>query len=99
MNAAGTAEMAPYYRVITAASELPLDQALLETMDKANKLELEKLDARLAEAEQTEGESDIADALQARANYFTKIGERVRVSASQMLSSSFTHTRAPGESN
>ncbi|KAI0958093.1 hypothetical protein AcW1_006270 [Taiwanofungus camphoratus] len=78
-------QMAPYYRVITAASELPLDQALLETMDKANKLELEKLDARLAEAEQTEGESDIADALQARANYFTKIGEREKAIEAQKV--------------
>lgn len=69
--------MAPYYRIVTSIGALPLDQALLDSMEKANKEELEKLDARLAEAETTEGESDIADALRARANFLTRTGEKV----------------------
>ena len=69
--------MAPYYRSVTAASALPLDQSLLDSMEAANKAELEKLHQRLEEAEKTEGESDIADALQAQANYLTRIGEKV----------------------
>ena len=48
------------------------------SLEKANKEELEKLDERLSEAQQTEGESDIADALRARANHFTTIGDKVR---------------------
>lgn len=71
--------MAPYYRSVTAASALPLDQALLDSMEATNKAELEKLHQRLEEAEKTEGESDIADALQAQANHFTRIGDKVRV--------------------
>ena len=70
--------MAPYYRILTLSGALPLDQALLETMEKANKEDLERLDERLAEAEKTEGESEISDALKARANYFTRIGDKVR---------------------
>lgn len=69
--------MAPYYRIVTATNALPLEQSLLDSMEKANKEELEKLDARLAEAKTTEGESDIADALQARANFLTRVGEKV----------------------
>jgi 26S proteasome regulatory subunit N7 len=46
-------------------------------METANKAELEKLDERMKEAEKTEGESEISDALKARANYLTKIGDKV----------------------
>lgn len=56
---------------------LPQDQALLDKMDKANEEELKKLDERLEEAEKTEGETEIADALKARATYLTRIGDKV----------------------
>jgi len=39
-----------------------------------------KLDDRLAEVEKTEGESEISDALKARANYLTRIGDKVPIS-------------------
>ncbi|RDB28088.1 26S proteasome non-ATPase regulatory subunit 6 [Hypsizygus marmoreus] len=79
-------QMAPYYKVITATSDvLELDTALLETMEKANEEELRKLDERLAEAEKTEGESEISDALKARANYLTRIGEKERAVEAQQL--------------
>jgi 26S proteasome regulatory subunit N7 len=74
-------EMGPYYRVITSTSSLlPLDQSLLDSMEKDNAEELKKLDDRLAEAEKIEGESEISDALKARANYLTRIGDKVPVS-------------------
>jgi 26S proteasome regulatory subunit N7 len=69
--------MAPYYRSITASSSvLPSDKSLLESLEKANEDELKTLDERLAEAEKTEGESEISDALKARANYLTRIGDK-----------------------
>ena len=70
-------EMAPYYRIVTSTSALPLDQSLLERMEKENKDELDKIEERLEEAKKTEGETDIADALRARANYLTRIGDKV----------------------
>ena len=71
-------EMAPYYKMITAASSgLSLDQSLLEEMEKANQEEMQRLDERLEEAEKTEGESEISDALRAKANYLTRIGDKV----------------------
>lgn len=70
-------EMGPYYKSITSASSvIPLDKTLLAEMEKANEVELKKLDERLAEAEKTEGESEISDALKARANYLTRIGDK-----------------------
>ena len=56
---------------------LPEDTALLERMEKSNAEELKKLDERLEEAEKTEGETEIADALKARATYLTRIGDKV----------------------
>lgn len=70
--------MAPYYRLVTSNNTVLLDQKVLDALEQANKDELEKLDERLAEAEKQEGESDIADALRARANHFTRIGDKVR---------------------
>ncbi|TFK47736.1 PCI-domain-containing protein [Heliocybe sulcata] len=78
-------QMSPYYRIVTSTSALPLDQALLDTMEKANKEELEKLDERLAEAEKTEGETEISDVLRARANYFTRVGDKDRAVEAQKL--------------
>ncbi|KAH9484646.1 26S proteasome non-ATPase regulatory subunit 6 [Psilocybe cubensis] len=80
-------QMGPYYRTLTSSpsSPLPLDAALLESMEAENKAELEKLDERLAEAEKTEGESEISDALKARANYLTRIGDKEKSLAAQRL--------------
>jgi len=78
-------QMAPYYRIVTSAAALPPDETLLAAMEKGNKEELDKLDQRLADAEKTEGESEISDALKARANYLTRIGDRERSVEAQLL--------------
>ncbi|KAI0064502.1 PCI-domain-containing protein [Artomyces pyxidatus] len=78
-------QMAPYYRLVAAASALPLDQSLLEKMEKQNQEEFEKLDKKLKDAEETEGESDIADALRAKAYYLTRIGEKDKAVDAQKL--------------
>ena len=70
--------MAPYYKSLAASgSSIPVVKTLLEKLEKANEDELKRLDERLAEAEKTEGESEISDALKARANYLTRIGDKV----------------------
>ena len=69
--------MAPYYRLVTSSGALISDPTLFDEMEKANNEELKKLDDRLAEAEKTEGESEISDALKARANHLTRTGDKV----------------------
>ena len=69
--------MAPYYRIVSSTDALSLDKTLLEELEKANVEELTKLDERVEDAKKQEGESDIADALRAKANYYTKIGDKV----------------------
>ncbi|KAH7906003.1 26S proteasome subunit RPN7-domain-containing protein [Hygrophoropsis aurantiaca] len=78
-------QMAPYYRLVTSAGALPLDAALLGSMEQANAEELQKIDDRLAEAEKTEGESEISDALKAKANHLTRIGDKDLAVAAQKL--------------
>ncbi|KAG8790320.1 hypothetical protein FRC12_012189 [Ceratobasidium sp. 428] len=75
--------MAPYARLFSI--EGLIDQAALTAMEARNKEELEKLDARLKEAEETEGETEISDALRARASYLTRIGEKDRAVEAQKL--------------
>ncbi|KAF7799353.1 hypothetical protein EIP86_010585 [Pleurotus ostreatoroseus] len=78
-------QMAPYYRIVTSSDALPLNNALLESLEKSNKEELEKLEERLEEAKKQEGESDIADVLRAKANYLTRIGDKDKAIEAQKV--------------
>ncbi|KAJ7756776.1 26S proteasome subunit RPN7-domain-containing protein [Mycena maculata] len=63
---------------------IPFDATILEELEKKNSAALEKLNERLKHAQETEGESEISDALRGRANYLTKIGDK-GASAAQLL--------------
>jgi 26S proteasome regulatory subunit N7 len=80
-------EMAPYYQLITSSSKplLPLDSSLLASMQEANAATLKSLDETLESAKKTEGESEISDALKARANFLTRIGEKDKAVEAQKL--------------
>ncbi|TFY83055.1 hypothetical protein EWM64_g957 [Hericium alpestre] len=78
-------KMAPYYRLVASAGVLPLDEALAARMEEENEEELNKIENRLNDAEETEGESEISDALRAKANYLTRIGEKDKAVDAQKL--------------
>ncbi|KAI6018414.1 26S proteasome subunit RPN7-domain-containing protein [Pisolithus marmoratus] len=66
--------MAPYYRVLTSSSEIGVDPELLESMEKENEDNSGSwTNAWLKPRRQ--GESEISDALKARANHLTRIGD------------------------
>jgi len=76
-------EMAPYLRLILSqtpsilsTSSQSIAHTLLEKLEAKNKLALEKMAVKLEEAEKTEGETEISDALREKANYLTKIGDK-----------------------
>lgn len=69
--------MAPFYQLIADESKIPLDKALLAKYQKINKNELQELDEKLQDAEKNLGETEISDALLAKADYFSKIGDKV----------------------
>ncbi|KAI9019065.1 26S proteasome subunit RPN7-domain-containing protein [Hyaloraphidium curvatum] len=71
-------DMGPYYRKLTA--EYPAlvlaDAALQADLDRKNEEELKKLEDRIEDATQNLGETDISDALTAKALYLSQIGDK-----------------------
>ncbi|KAF9164973.1 26S proteasome non-ATPase regulatory subunit 6 [Actinomortierella ambigua] len=68
--------MAPFYQLICEEQGWPVDKALLSQLEKENEETLKKLDDRLKDAEENLGETEISDALLAKAEHFAKIGEK-----------------------
>jgi len=90
-------EMAPYLKLLLSQSQSVIPQtlvsgaeALVKRLEDKNKAELEVLEQKLKEAEETEGETEISEALRAKASYLTKIGEKDAAVAAQNLASSKT---------
>lgn len=70
--------MAPFYEALCKSLEWPVDAELLGKMKKANEEELARLDHELEDAEKILGESEIRDAMMAKAEYLCRIGDKVR---------------------
>lgn len=69
--------MAPYYEGLCKDLKWQLDADLLNKMKKANEEELKRLDDVLEDAEKNLGESEIRDAMMAKAEYLIRIGDKV----------------------
>lgn len=69
--------MAPFYKQCSAKLNTPIDAAVLNQLETKNKAKLLLLDEKLKDAEENLGETEISDALIAKALYLTKIGEKV----------------------
>jgi 26S proteasome regulatory subunit N7 len=64
--------MAPYLQLIKS------DRSdLINTLLEKNKAHLEAIDAKLKEAVEQEGDSEISEQLRARAMYYCRIGDKV----------------------
>ena len=70
--------MTPYYLHICQSFGFPQDKDLVSRMQKANENELKRLEDKLEDAEKNLGETDISDALIAKAQYLAQIGDKVR---------------------
>lgn len=70
-------EMAPYYEALCKELKWQVDGNLLSQMKKANEEELKRLDDVLEDAEKNLGESEIRDAMMAKAEYLIRIGDKV----------------------
>uniref|UniRef100_H0ZGM9 Proteasome 26S subunit, non-ATPase 6 n=1 Tax=Taeniopygia guttata TaxID=59729 RepID=H0ZGM9_TAEGU len=68
--------MAPYYEALCKSLEWQMDTDLLNKMKKANEEELKRLDNELEDAEKILGESEIRDAMMAKAEYLCRIGDK-----------------------
>ncbi len=70
-------DMAPYYEALCKELKWLVDTDLLSKMKKANEDELKRLDDVLEDAEKNQGESEIRDAMMAKAEYLIRIGDKV----------------------
>lgn len=69
-------DLAPAYVHVCAALGLPVDEARLAAMRTANAAKLATLDAAVADAEENLGESEVREALLAKADYLATIGDK-----------------------
>ncbi|KAJ1499592.1 26S proteasome non-ATPase regulatory subunit 6, partial [Coelomomyces lativittatus] len=68
--------MAPFYIHLCEECKLPLDNAMLTALESVNREEIEKLQAKIEDAEKNSGETEISEALISKADYLGKIGEK-----------------------
>ncbi|XP_068451320.1 26S proteasome non-ATPase regulatory subunit 6 [Clinocottus analis] len=76
MDAIKANNMSPYYECLCKDLKWQLDGDLLSKMKKANEDELKRLDDVLEDAEKSLGESEIRDAMMAKAEYLIRIGDK-----------------------
>ncbi|ORZ39555.1 26S proteasome non-ATPase regulatory subunit 6 [Catenaria anguillulae PL171] len=69
-------DMAPFYRHVCEEAKIPLDSALVSKLEANNTKRFAELDEKLKTAQESEGETEISDALIAKADYLAKIGEK-----------------------
>ncbi|CEG73911.1 hypothetical protein G6F70_000470 [Rhizopus microsporus] len=68
--------MAPFYKIMVEELQVPLDQSFYNQMVAKNEEELKRLDEKAKNAEQNEGETEVNEALLAKADYYAKIGDK-----------------------
>jgi 26S proteasome regulatory subunit N7 len=69
--------MAPFYQLLCDDLKTKPDTALLETIQAENTQAIEKLDAKIKDAEENLGETEISDFLLEKADYLASIGHKV----------------------
>ena len=70
------ADLAPIYEHVCAQLGWPLDQTRLAGMKEKNQAKLKELDDKIKDAEENLGETEVRDALHAKADYLCQIGDK-----------------------
>lgn len=70
--------MAPFYEDLCKEFQWKKDDVLLKKMKNANESELKKIDDSVADAEKNLGESEVREFMLKKAEYYCKIGDKVR---------------------
>ncbi|GFT57893.1 26S proteasome non-ATPase regulatory subunit 6 [Nephila pilipes] len=68
--------MAPFYEEVCKDLGWPIDNALLDSMKKANEEALKKLDDAIEDAEKNLGEMEVREAFLNKAEYLSRIGSK-----------------------
>ncbi len=70
--------MAPFYEEVCKDLGWTVDQKLLDRMKEANEAEFRRLDEAVEDAEKNLGETEVRDGMLKKAEYLSKIGDKVR---------------------
>lgn len=70
-------DMLPYYQHLCDELKWPKETGLIEQMKGVNDDKLSQLDATIKDAVENLGESEVREANLAKANFFTRIGDKV----------------------
>lgn len=76
--------MAPFYKLMVEELGASFDQSLYDSMTAKNTEELKAIDEKATNAEQNEGETEVNEALLAKADYYAKIGDKVSTLCSEL---------------
>lgn len=76
MAAIESQQMGPYYKFVCKELKWTEDQKLSQKLAAENEKTLKEMDEKIKDAEKNQGESELRDALLAKAEYLTKIGEK-----------------------
>lgn len=68
--------MAPYYEIICNELNLSIDNELLDKMTASTVTKLQELDGNIKNAEENHGDTEVREAMIAKAHYLSKIGAR-----------------------
>ncbi|KAL5111034.1 26S proteasome non-ATPase regulatory subunit 6 [Taenia crassiceps] len=76
MDIVKSESMAPFYKIVCKQLHLLESQQLIGEMQKANDEKLRALDGNIKMAEESDGETEIREAMIAKAHYLSKIGSK-----------------------
>ncbi len=91
------AELGPFYAQVCEQLGWTVDDARLADMSAANKKHLEDLEAKITDAKENLGDTEVKGALLAKADYLCKIG--VRETANIWLTEPSMHLHASATFN
>ena len=69
--------MLPYYKAVCSSLKIASTPALISEMEAANQLKLKEVQDKIDDAVANLGETEISDAMIAKASYLAQIGEKV----------------------
>jgi len=76
LSAIKSENMLPFYQIVSAELGWPEDTELVNNARKGNEEQLKTLDDKIKDAQENLGESEVRDAMEAKAAFFSRIGEK-----------------------
>jgi len=76
LEAIGKDNMYPFYQQLVAENRIEEDKAFSQKLKEANEATITTLDAKIKDAEDNLGENELREALLAKADFFTRIGDK-----------------------